>query len=168
MQIARFLRHTLTTPAAVRRAFGPPVLARIEQAIAASEAHHSGEIMFAVESALPWSYLWRDAPARQRAEMMFAKLRVWDTESNNGVLIYVELADQRIEIVADRGVARTVAAAHWQQITDAMRVRFAAREFEAGVIAAIEAVGAVLAAAFPLAAGEVNPDQVPNKPAVLP
>lgn len=167
MQIARWLRHTLTTPAAVRRAFGPPVLARIEQAIAASEQHHSGEIVFAVESALPWSYLRRDAPARQRAEMMFSKLRVWDTDANNGVLIYVELADHRIEIVADRGVAHTVAASHWQQITDAMRARFAAGEFEAGVIAAVEAVGAALTAAFPLAAGEANPDQVPNKPTVL-
>ena len=98
----RLIRHTIKTPQAVDRAFPAAVLQRIQDAIAESERSHSGEIRFAVEAALPWSYLKRDVPARERAETVFAKLRVWDTEDNNGVLIYVELADQRIEVVADR------------------------------------------------------------------
>ncbi len=111
MDIARTLRHLFTTPGAVRRAFPEEALVRIRAAIAASEAAHSGEIRFAVEAALPWSYLRRDAPARERAQMIFSKLRVWDTASNNGVLIYVELADHQIEIVADRGIGDHVTAA---------------------------------------------------------
>ena len=101
MSVGRWVRHWFKTPYAVRRTFDEQALERIAQAIAASEATHGGEIRFAVEPALPWSYLKRDAPARERAAMVFSKLRVWDTEQNNGVLIYVELADHSIEIVAD-------------------------------------------------------------------
>lgn len=164
--LRRLLRHAFTTPAALRRAFPPAALQRIQQAIAAAEAATSGEIRFAVESSLPWSYLRRDAPARERALMLFAKLRVWDTEANNGVLIYVELADHGIEIVADRGIARHVTAAEWRAIVDTMRERFRRREFEAGVIAAVAAVGELLARHFP-AAGDENPDELPNRPVVL-
>jgi uncharacterized membrane protein len=162
----RILRHAFTTPAALRRAFPAAALERIQQAIATAEATTTGEIRFAVESSLPWSYLRRDAPARERALMLFAKLRVWDTEANNGVLIYVELADHGIEIVADRGIARHVAAAEWRAIVDAMRERFRRGEFEAGVVAAVGAVGALLARHFPAAGGE-NPDELPNRPTVL-
>lgn len=164
---ARSLRHVLTTPLTVRRAFGAPALARIARAIAASEATHSGEIRFAVEAGLPWSYLRRNAPVRQRAEMVFSKLRVWDTEHNNGVLIYVELADRGIEIVADRGIARQVPSAQWEAIGNAMREHFRRRAFEAGVIVAVEQVGQHLAAHFPLAAGESNPNELGNQPVVL-
>jgi uncharacterized membrane protein len=167
MHIGRWLRHAFTTPNAVRRAFGPATLHRIEQAIAASETRHSGEIRFAVEATLPWSYLLRDAPARERADMVFAKLRVWDTEQNNGVLIYVELADHRIEIVADRAIARHVAPVDWQAICDAMRAEFRAGRFEAGTVAGIEAVGALLTEHFPIAEGEDNADQLPNAPQLL-
>jgi uncharacterized membrane protein len=164
--LRRMLRHALTTPAALRRAFPPAALERIQQAIAAAEATTSGEIRFAVESSLPWSYLRRDAPARERALMLFSKLRVWDTEQNNGVLLYVELADHGIEIVADRGIARHVTAAEWRTIVDAMRERFRRGEFEAGVIAAVTAVGELLARHFPAAGGE-NPDELSNRPVVL-
>jgi uncharacterized membrane protein len=165
-RLRRLLRHAFTTPAALRRAFPPDTLERIQQAIAAAEAATSGEIRFAVESSLPWSYLKRNAPARERALMLFAKLRVWDTEHNNGVLIYVELADHGIEIVADRGIARRVSAAEWRTIVDAMRERFRRREFEAGVIAAVAAIGDLLARHFTPAGGE-NPDELSNRPVVL-
>ena len=115
-KLARWLRHSIKTPQSVNRAFPPAVLRRIQDEIAEGERVHSGEIRFAVEAALPWSYLRRNAPARERAEMVFAKLRVWDTEENNGVLIYIELADHRIEIVADRGIARHVPNARWEEI----------------------------------------------------
>lgn len=154
-------------PLAVRRAFPQASLARIEEAIARTEARHTGEIRFAVESALPWSYLRRDAPVRERALMIFSKLRVWDTEQNNGVLIYVELADHGIEIVADRGIARHVAREQWQAICDAMRERFRAGDFEGGASIGIERVGGLLARFFPLAAGQVGPNELPDRPTLL-
>lgn len=167
MSIGRWLRHWFKTPHAVRKAYGEHSLERIQQAIADSERTHSGEIRFAVEAALPWSYLRRDAPARQRAAMVFAKLRVWDTEQNNGVLIYVELADQSIEIVADRGIAQRVPRAEWDGICHAMRDHFRAGRFEQGAIEAVQAVGALLARHFPLVEGERNPNELSNRPAVL-
>jgi uncharacterized membrane protein len=167
MSLGRWLRHWFKTPYAVRRAFGEAALERIQRAIADSENAHAGEIRFAVEAALPWSYLKRDAPARERAAMVFAKLRVWDTEQNNGVLIYVELADHSIEIVADRGIAQHVAQAEWDAICLAMRDHFRAGRFEQGTVEAVHAVGALLARHFPLGTGERNPNELPDRPALL-
>jgi uncharacterized membrane protein len=167
MSIGRWLRHWFETPHAVRKAFSEDALARIQQAIADSERSHSGEIRFAVEAALPWSYLKRDATARERAAMVFSKLRVWDTEQNNGVLIYVELADHSIEVIADRGIARRVPRADWDAICAAMRDQFRAGRFEQGATEAVRSVGEVLARHFPLAEGEPNPNELSNRPAVL-
>jgi len=167
MQTGRVLRHFVTLPGAVRRAFPDATLQRIREQIEASEQQHSGEIRFAVEASLPWSYLWRDAPARARALMMFSKLHVWDTEHNNGVLIYVLLADRSIEIVADRALAARVAPGAWQAIADEMRTLFRADDFGAGALAGVAAVGALLARHFPLGAGQRNPDELPNAPSVL-
>lgn len=166
--VLRWLRHALTPPLAVRRAFPPAALARIEQAIDAAERGHSGQIRFAVEARLPWSYLRRQAPVRERALMVFAKLRLWDTEDNNGVLVYVELADHGLEIVADRGLARRVEAARWEAITAALRTSFRARRYEEGVAAAVAAVGGLLRETFPRAADAAPPpDALPNRPVVL-
>lgn len=166
-KIKRWLRHSIKTPQSVNRAFPSAVLQRIQNEIAEGERMHSGEIRFAVEAALPWSYLKRNAPARERADMVFAKLRVWDTEDNNGVLIYVELADHRIEIVADRGIARHVPNARWEDVSKMMRERFQAGEFEAGSIAAVRAVSALLAERFRLPDGARNPNQLSDAPTVL-
>ena len=167
MEILRALRHWFTTPGAVRRAFPEDALKRIHEAILASEKSHSGEIRFAIEAALPTSYLRRDAPARERALMMFAKLRAWDTEHNNGVLIYVEMADQQIEIVADRGVSKHVGDEQWKAIAGTMRDRFRTSAFEAGAIEAVNAVGELLARHFPLAEGQRNPNELPDYPVVM-
>ena len=167
MQLGRWFRHWFITPRAVERAFPPAALKAIQDAIAATETQHSGEIRFAVEGALPWSYLKRDAPVRQRAVMVFSKLRVWDTEHNNGVLIYVELADHGVEIVADRGIARHVQRPQWEAVCQRMREHFRKGMFEAGVVAAVQDVGALLAQHCPLAEGERNPNELSNKPAVL-
>lgn len=166
MGIGRSLKHAVTTPGALRRAFPESTLARIGEAVAQSELLHGGEIRFAVEASLPWSYLRRDAPTRERAVMVFSKLRVWDTELNNGVLIYVELADHGIEIVVDRGVADRVRAEQWRGVVDVMRAEFKAGRFEAGAVAAIIAVGNLLAPHFP-PRGRDNINELPNAPAVL-
>jgi uncharacterized membrane protein len=167
MGLSRSLRHWMASPRAVERAFPAAARERIGEAIARAEASHSGEIRFAVECALPWSYLKRDAPPRERAWMVFAKLHVWDTEHNNGVLLYVELADRDVEIIADRAAARVIAKAEWQAIADLARERYRAGEFEAGTVQAVEAIGALLARHFPLAEGAANRNELSNRPIVL-
>lgn len=167
MSLARWIRHRLRSPREIDRALPPAALERIERAITQGELAHRGEIRFAVEPGLPWSYLKRDAPVRERAEMLFAKLRVWDTDERNGVLFYVELADHGIEIVADRGIASQVAREAWQAICREVAQRFAAGEFEGGVVAGIERIGDLLAQHFPARAGERNADELPNRPVIL-
>jgi uncharacterized membrane protein len=167
MSIARWLHHWSKTPRSVRSMFSEETLGRIQQAIADSEKSHSGEIRFAIEPALPWSYLKRDAPVRERAAMVFSKLRVWDTEQNNGVLIYVELADRSIEIIADRGIARHVSRARWEAICNSMREHFRQGQFETGALSGVQAVGVLLAEHFPLAEGVSNPNELSNRPALL-
>jgi uncharacterized membrane protein len=120
-----------------------------------------------MEAALPWSYLRRDAPARQRALMVFSKLRVWDTEHNNGVLLYVGLADRSVEIVADRGIAHKVGSSEWESICSTMRDHFRRGAYEAGVLAAIEAIGARLEQHFPLAPGASNANELSDAPVRL-
>ncbi len=167
MGLKRWINHSFTSSRRVRTLLPPAAMERIGAAIAHAETGHAGEIRFAVEAALPWSYLRRDASARQRATMLFAKLRVWDTEDNNGVLLYVELADRVIEIVADRGIARVVSPSEWEAICDAIRDRFKAKDYEGGVIAGIEAIGRLLTQHFPLSAGQTNPNELPDRPVVL-
>ena len=160
----RILKHRWLDESDTRRALGPPALSNLEARIRASETQHSGEIRLCVEAGLPLSYLWRGATARERAITMFGKLRVWDTELNNGVLIYLLLAEHRIEIVADRDVNRHVPHAQWEAIVAKMSTEFAARRYEAGLAAAIDAVTALLVQHFPLAADQHNPNELPDAP----
>lgn len=160
----RLLKHRWMDESDARRALAPAALERIAARVRASETRHSGEIRVYVEAGLPLSYLWRNAPARQRAVTLFGKLRVWDTEHNNGVLIYLLLADHAIEIVADRGLARRVEAARWQAIVTGLREALRAGRFEEGVAAAVDEVDGLLAQHFPLAAGESNPNELPDAP----
>jgi len=167
MKLARWLSHAFRSQRAVDRALPPEALGGIEAVIAAGETTHRGEIRLAVEAALPWSYLKRDAPARERAEMLFAKLRVWDTDERNGVLIYIELADRAIEIVADRGLARVVPPEAWPPIVAQMAERFRGDDFGGGVIAGIEQVSALLSRHFPAGDGTRNADELPNRPVIV-
>ncbi|KQV85751.1 TPM domain-containing protein [Pelomonas sp. Root1237] len=166
LSLQRFIRHRLWDEDDARRVLPPEALVRLQQRVADSEQRHSGEIRVCVEASLPLSYLWRDAPARERAVTMFAKLRVWDTEHNNGVLIYLLLAEHRIEIVADRALARRVDAGRWQQLVDAMGEAFQAGRFEPGLNEAIDAVDALLVAHFPRAPGAATQrlNELPDEP----
>ena len=166
LSIKRLIHHRLWDEDDARRVLPAEALARLQQRVADSEARHTGEIRVCVEPGLPLSYLWRDAPARERAITMFAKLRVWDTEHNNGVLIYLLLADRRIEIVADRALTRRVEAGHWQQLVEAMGEAFRAGHFEQGLADAIAAVDALLVAHFPRDAGTATPrlNELPDEP----
>lgn len=131
---------------------------RLAQAIAASEARHSGQIRVYVESALPWSYIRRDAPARERAVMQFGKQRVWDTEHNNGVLIYLLLTDHAIEIVADRAVSRCVSGPQWQAMVDSLASELRCGQYEKALLAAIGQVSRHLEQQFPLGAAPTAPN----------
>ena len=162
VRLTRLLKHRWLDETDAQRALGGGAVERIEARVKVSEQRHSGEIRVCVEAGLPLSYLWRDATARERAVTMFGKLRVWDTEHNNGVLIYLLLAERTIEIVADRGVARLVPQAHWEAVLGTMREAFRAGRFEAGLCAAVDAVDAMLAQHFALAPGQSNPNELPD------
>jgi uncharacterized membrane protein len=162
----RLLKHRRLDERDAERLLGAGALDRIAARVAASESHHSGEIRVCVEAGLPLSYIRREAPVRERAVMMFGKLRVWDTEHNNGVLIYLLLADHAIEIVADRGLARRIDAGHWQAITALMRTAFQSGDFEAGLNQAIDAVDTLLRQHYALAPGDANPNELPDTPFV--
>ncbi|MBT9486323.1 MAG: TPM domain-containing protein [Rubrivivax sp.] len=161
-RFTRILKHRLVDDTDTRRALDSAALERLAQRVRQSEARHSGEIRLSVEAGLPLSYLWQGLGARDRAVTLFGKLRVWDTEANNGVLIYLLLAEHAIEIVADRGLARHVPPAHWQAVVAGMREAFRAGQFEAGLMQAIDAVEALLLQHFPLAEGERNPNELPD------
>ncbi|MFT3663598.1 TPM domain-containing protein [Piscinibacter sp.] len=163
-RLARILKHRWLDEGDLARALDDAALGRIERRVAASEKRHSGEIRVCAEAGLPLSYLWRGASTRERALTMFGKLRVWDTEHNNGVLIYLLLAEHHIEIVADRALDRLVSAEQWQEVMAHMRAAFRQGEFEAGLNAAIDAVDALLARHFPLAPGQANPNELPDRP----
>ena len=165
MSIARITRHLVQHHWRVRRVFPPNVLARIEQAIEAGEATHSGQVRFVVEGALDGAPLFRNQPARARALDVFSHLRIWDTAQNNGVLIYLLLADQDVEIVADRGIDAKVGTQGWEAICRAMEAEFSAGRFERGVIDGIKAVSRELAKHFPPAGPHSN--ELPDCPVVM-
>lgn len=163
----RFIAHRLWDETDARRVLPAAALERLRQRVAASEAAHSGEIRLCVEASLPLSYLWRRAPARERAIALFGKLRVWDTEANNGVLIYLQIADRAIEIVADRGLNAHVTAAEWLGVVAALREHLKAGGCEAGLIEAVSAVDALLSEHFPLRPGTVNRNELPDRVVIL-
>jgi uncharacterized membrane protein len=161
-RIARLLRHRWRDEA--HRAIPREMVERLKQRVAASELAHSGEIRVCMEAGMPTSYVMRDATPRDRAIAMFGKLRVWDTEHNNGVLVYLLLAERAIEIVADRGLTARVPDGEWQRIVASMQGEFSAGRYEQGLTHAIDAVTALLVQHFPLQAGEENPNELPDEP----
>ncbi|MCI5071176.1 TPM domain-containing protein [Acidovorax sp.] len=147
-----------------RRALPDDALLRLGARVAASEQLHTGQIRIVAESALPWSYLRRQASARERAIMLFSKYRVWDTEHNNGVLIYLLMPEHAIEIVADRGLARRVAPDEWRDVIALMATHFRRFDYEEGVAQAIEAVSSRLVRHFPRTADTAPGNELPDAP----
>jgi uncharacterized membrane protein len=161
----RLLKHLFAAPS--RRLFAADALQRIAEAIAASETRHTGEIRFAVESALHPRAVLAGMQARERAHEVFAQLRVWDTRANNGVLLYLLLADHRIEIVADRGFEGLVSAEQWRGACQLVEERLKAGEPEAAVLHGIEALSALVEEHFPREAGYVDENELPDEPHLL-
>ncbi|OGW59456.1 MAG: hypothetical protein A2V83_05765 [Nitrospirae bacterium RBG_16_64_22] len=165
MRLGRVLRHLFSGPWLVRGYFPKRSLDAIEEAIRKSEVTHRGELRFAVEAAIEWRPLFRGQTARQRAIEVFSQLRVWDTEENSGVLIYLLLADRDVEIVADRGIDARVGAAEWERICKEMESLFRQGRFEEGVVTGIAAITEHLARHFPARKGDQN--ELPDRPVVL-
>ena len=165
MKIKRFVKHLLVGHREVRRAFPNSSLNKIEAAIKASETSHAGEIRFAVEGGLDGSPLFKGHSARERAIELFSQLRVWDTQANTGVLIYLLLADRAVEIVADRGIHAKVDAQEWSKVCRQMEAAFRQSNFEGGVLAGVQAVTQHLKQHFPSDSHDRN--ELPDKPVVL-
>jgi uncharacterized membrane protein len=168
MKFKRLIRHVAATQWRTRMLFPDATLDAIERAIGRAEQTHAGEIRFAIEPALTPLHVLNDIAPRARALEVFAQLRVWDTEHNNGVLLYVELADRNVEIVADRGFQSRVSPAEWEAVCRLMEEHFRAGRFQIGSIAGVEAIGTLLARHFPAAAGQLSLlNQLPDRPTLL-
>lgn len=165
MRLGRLLNHLLTPPWWMLRAFERSTLKAIETAIADGERRHRGEVRFVAEGTLPLGYLIRDVPARERAVELFSQLRIWDTAENSGILIYVQLADRRVDIVADRGIAARVAQAEWDGICRAMESAFGTGRYREGTLEAIRAAEALLIRYFPATSDNIN--ELPDRPLLL-
>lgn len=161
----RWFLH-LFSGAYVRHHFPPAALDAIAQAISAGERRHTGQVCFAIEGALAFGELLRRRTPRERAHEVFARLGVWDTEHNSGVLIYVLLADRAIEIVADCGITARVAQPQWEEICAQMQKHFSAGEFERGALTGIESVHALLEQHFPVS-GQTKTNELSDRPVVL-
>ena len=165
MHLGRFFRHALMHPVKAARAFPRATLDAIQREIATQEKAHRGEICFVIEAELATSQLWHDVHARQRARELFASRGVWNTEENNGVLIYVLLAERRVEIVADRGISRRVDASKWQAVCREMEGLFAQGRFEEGGVAGVRGVAQLLEKEYP-GHGEKR-NELPDRPAMI-
>jgi hypothetical protein len=165
MDLGRFWRHVLMNPMRAARAFPAAALDAIHREIVAHEKLHRGEVCFVVEAELQTRQLWADLPSRDRAREVFAMQGVWNTEENNGVLIYVLLADHKVEIVADRGIDARVGAESWARIVADMDRFFAESRFEEGAIAGVRAVSELLATHFP-ARGE-GANELADRPIMM-
>ncbi len=165
MSIGRAWRHLFATGWGTRRRFTAPVRARIEAAIAAAERRHAGQIRFAIETALDLPDLWQGVTPRERAVDVFGQLGVWNTAGNNGVLIYVLMADHDVEIVADRAIAARVGQDQWEAICREMEREFRAGRYAGGAEAGIAGVGRLLAQHFPGLDADRN--EQPDAPTIL-
>ena len=159
----RWLRHLLALPGAVARAFPQGALQRIEKTVRESERLHDAEIRFAVEAALDPAQLWRGVSARERAIAVFSDLGVWDTERNNGVLLYLLLAERDVEIVADRGFNGKVSAAEWELVCRRMEATLREGRHADAIVQGIEGISQLVARHFPPRPGGRN--EQPDAPA---
>jgi uncharacterized membrane protein len=164
--IGRILKHLFVDERDARRAVPPAAISRLKALVQQSESTHSGEIRIYVEGSLPRSYLWHGQSARHRAVTLFGELRVWDTELNNGVLIYLLLAERRIEVIADRGLNVHMSAAAWKSMIDRMGASFRNGRYEEGLGQAVAEVSQLLVMYFPLAAGDAHRNELPDEPVV--
>lgn len=163
MSIKRILKHLLIPTWWVQRAFPKAVIDQLEQEITASEEHHRGELRLIIEGPLPLH--WLKPGPRDRARYLFATSGAWDTAENSGILIYIQIVDRRVEIVADRGISARVAPQQWRSICSTMEQAFRAHEWHQGCSSAIKTATHLLYQHFP--AENNNPNELKNRPSVI-
>ncbi|QYF95887.1 TPM domain-containing protein [Massilia sp. PAMC28688] len=164
-RLKRQWRHWMSTTSKGKQAFSDDTLARLGQAIGAGEQRHRGELRLIVEHAMPSDAIWDDMSCRQRAIALFAEHGVWDTEDNCGVLLYINLAEHKVEIVVDRAIGRKIDHGTWKQVCQGMTEGFARGEFSASTLAAVEQINTLLAQHFPASGARAN--ELPDHPIVL-
>jgi uncharacterized membrane protein len=164
-RISRAIKHGCTSSAAGRRAFPEATLKAIQAAIAEGETRHRAEVRMIVEPALGVQAVLQGVSARERARELFSDYRIWDTEENCGVLVYVNLADHQVEIVADRGIGRLVQPAEWQAVCDTLTSGLRRGAFRDSTIAALAQLNGLLHQKLPATGDRVN--QLSDKPIVL-
>jgi uncharacterized membrane protein len=165
MDLRRFWRHIWMSPLQARRAFSPATLDAIQREIALHEKTHRGEVCFVVEAELTTAQLWRELGSRDRAREVFAMQGVWNTEENNGVLLYVLLADRRVEIMADRGIEARVSPGEWQAICERMDAHFREGRYEQGAVEGVREVSLLLARHFPAQGADRN--ELSDRPVMI-
>jgi uncharacterized membrane protein len=163
--LTRFLRHIFATQRQTHQCFPAAALARIEAAITASEIKHNGQIRFIVETALSPLALYEKQTAQQRALEIFSLFGVWDTENNNGVLLYLLMADRDFEIIADRQIHAKAGQAYWEQTCAEMQALLKEGQFEQGVLLGIQRISAMLEKHFP--EDVITPNELPDKPLII-
>ncbi len=164
-RIRRTIQHEFFGASKVRALLPDASMLKIEAAISAGEARHSAELRFVVEASLDFSQIWSRTAPRERALAVFSNLRVWDTDANNGILLYVLLADHSVEIIADRAASRAVPQSHWDEICQRLAKAYRARDYLNGTIVAINEIHRLVEPHFPPAAS--NADELPNRPIVI-
>jgi uncharacterized membrane protein len=165
--LPRMHKHLITGKSAGRRAFPPATLAAIQNAIAEGEQQHRAEIRVVIEPALAAAAVLRGVPARERAKELFSHYQIWDTEENCGILVYVNIADHKVEIVADRTVARLLSAKEWQSVCATMTRGFAHGEFHHSALTALRQLNGLLQERFPNKDDGAQANQLPDRPIVL-
>ena len=165
MILKRIFRHLWMSPWQVRRTFPATAFDAIEKAVAEGEIKHRGQVRFVVEAELHLAQLWHGVTARQRAVEIFSGLRVWDTEENIGVLVYVLLADRKVEIVADRGIHRHVGEERWHAICREIELHYRKGDFPSGSVTGVQKISAELAFYYP-SKGEHSNEQ-PDRPVLM-
>ncbi|MEQ1560226.1 MAG: TPM domain-containing protein [Methyloglobulus sp.] len=165
VKLSRWLKHAFMPPWCWRLSFPTPVLNEIEKAVKQSESKHRGELRFAIENSLAPGWIWYGLSSRHRAAEVFSNLRVWDTEENSGVLIYVQLADREVHILADRSINKCVEQAEWDKIAKVMQKAFSQKQFQQGSLQAIEEITRLLATHFP--ADSLDHNELPNRPVII-
>lgn len=169
-RLTRTLRHLATNRRTGNKAFPVETLKAIQSAIAEGETQHRAEVRLIVEPALDLAASWNGMTSRQRARELFTLYGIWDTEENCGVLIYINLADHQVEIIADRGIARCVPPEGWQAVCRTMTDGFAQRMYHDSAIAGLKQLNALLRTHFPETASqatETPSNQLSDKPILL-
>ncbi len=164
-RIRRAIRHEFYGPRRVRALLPDTSMLKIESAIASGEARHSAELRFVIEASLDFSQVWSRATPRERAMAIFSNLQIWDTEANNGILLYVLMADQSVEIVADRAAVRAIPQSSWDEVCQRLAQAFRARDYLNGTLDAINEIHRMVEPHFPPAANDRN--ELPNRPVII-